>query len=257
MRERERKLIERQNEQAARERHFTSSQQATIDAAVAKAIAERDAKIKGDPVAQLQALGFTEQEIAQRLINKGKPAVDEVAQRALEETRKLRDELAQRQVSEARAASERAFLEEIGSDSYENIAIEWPNRSDAMNEARAELQRYAAKGGDPNTITYKQLGGYLEKLARYRGEQRETLKAARKAKATPQGDTKANGNGGPGSGDGTKGQPATTTLGKGLPGSETVSAIGKKGRPPTDAEIIAHVEQQAKLGLLNGKGAHS
>ena len=124
------------------------------------------------------------------MLNKGKPAPDEVAQRALDEVKRLRDENAQRQVTEARAASERAFLEEIGSDSYENIAVEWPNRSDAMNEARAELQRFAAKGGDPNTITYKQLGKYLDKLAAYRAEQREATKAARKAKATPQGDTR-------------------------------------------------------------------
>lgn len=256
LRKREADLIARQNEFAARERNFAASSQATIDAAVAKAIAARDAAIKGDPVAQLQAMGFTEQEIAQRLLNKGKPAPEEVAQRALAEAQKIRDELGQRQVQEARAASEKTFLDEIGSDAYEHISLEWPNKSDALHEARAELQRFAAQGKDPNTVTYKQLAKYLDRLAKYRSEQRDERKAERAKKASSQEGTKADGKGGPGSGSSAKGQPATTTLGAGLPGSETVSGVGKKGRPPTDAEIIAHVMEQDRLGLLNGKAAH-
>lgn len=238
-RQKERELVQRGQELAARERAMGQS----VDQRVERAVAERMAKFKGDPIAALRELGFDDQTIASRLLNQGKQTPDELAKQALDATNKLREEQAQRAQSETRAQAERAFGDEATKDDvYPHLNAEW-TRQEAVREAHEVVANLRAKGIDPAQYSLADIAKFLDQRAKARAGRREKLLAERSKKEAPQGDTKAGGNGGSDQGN-RSGQTATTTIGKGLAGRETVSA--KPGYLMSDAELAAKVDEEVR-----------
>lgn len=235
VRQRERALLTQRQQLAERERQIGQN----VEQQVQRAVQERMAKLKTDPIAALRELGFDDATIASRLLNQGKQTPDEVAQEALKESKRLRDEIAQRSTADARSRAETDFAAEAADETkYPHLNEEW-TRTEFVREAHAVVTSLRSRGIDPGQYSYSDIAKYLDKQAKGRADRREKIKAERTKKATPQGDNKAEGNGVSGQG-GSSGKTATTTLGQGLGGRQSLN--GKAGHLMTDAELVASVE---------------
>lgn len=237
VRQQERAVVQQRQQLAERERQIGQN----VEQQVQRAVQERMAKLKTDPIAALRELGFDDATIASRLLNQGKQTPQEIAQQALDEAKRVREENSQRSAADARQRAETDFAAEAADETkYPHLNEEW-TRSEFVREAHAVVTNLRAKGIDPGQYSYSDIAKYLDKQAKGRAERREKIKAERSKKVPPQGDNKAEGNGVSGQG-GSSGKTATTTLGQGLGGRQSLN--GKAGHLMTDAELAASVEAE-------------
>ena len=237
--QRERTVVQKQQELAARERQMGESVQQQI----ARGVQEQMAKLKEDPIGLLKSIGLDEQTIATRLHKGNAPQPDEIAAQALKAAQESTKQLAEWQRQQASQAAEREFLTEAQSGKYEHIESEW-DRGELLQQAHAVATQLRQRGVDPGQYTMSDINKFLNERAKVRSDRREKIKAERAKKAGSQDPTKAEGNGVPGQGEAPGKTASTTTLGKGLGARQSLN--GKPGHLMTDAELTAAVEAEVQ-----------
>ena len=237
--QRERTLVTKQQELAARERQMGESVQQQI----ARGVQEQMAKLREDPIAVLKSLGLDEQTIATRLLKGNAPQPDELAANALKEAQEVRRQFAESQRQAASRAAEQEFISEATSGKYEHIESEW-DRGELVQQAHAVVAQLRQRGIDPSQYTMADISKFLDQRAKARGDRRDRIKAERAKKAGSQDPTKAESNGVPGQGEAPGKTASTTTLGKGLGARQSLN--GKPGHLMTDSELAQAVEAEVQ-----------